>query len=80
MRPSTTDGHLLIDRHPEASNVWFVGGGSGHGFKLSPAVGEMVAEKIVSGKEVPAMFRLNPARNAKKPSTQFDDKNSSKRD
>ena len=77
---NSPDGHLLIDRHPEASNVWFVGGGSGHGFKLSPAVGEMVAEKIVSGKEVPAMFRLNPTRNAKKPSTQFDDKNPAKHD
>jgi sarcosine oxidase len=29
----TPDKNLLIDRHPEAENVWFVGGGSGHGFK-----------------------------------------------
>ncbi len=32
----TPDKHLLIDRHPEAANVWFVGEGSGHGFKLAP--------------------------------------------
>lgn len=74
---NSPDGHLLIDRHPEASNVWFAGGGSGHGFKLSPAVGEMVAQKVLSGKDVPALFRLNPAR-AKKPSTQFDDKSPAK--
>ena len=71
---NSPDGHLIIDQHPQAGNVWFVGGGSGHGFKLSPAVGEMVANQIVSGKSVPQIFRLNPARNAKKPSTQFDDK------
>ncbi|MEO6259763.1 MAG: FAD-dependent oxidoreductase [Thermoanaerobaculia bacterium] len=77
---NSPDGHLIIDKHPEASNVWFAGGGSGHGFKLSPAVGQMVAERIVSGKEVPPLFRLNPARIARKPSTQFDDKKPAKHD
>lgn len=71
---NSPDGHLLIDRHPGAGNVWFVGGGSGHGFKLSPVVGEITAKRILSGVEVPALFRLNAARNAKKPSTQFDDR------
>jgi glycine/D-amino acid oxidase-like deaminating enzyme len=28
-------------------NVWFVGGGSGHGFKHGPAVGEYVARQIL---------------------------------
>ena len=59
--------------------MWFAGGGSGHGFKLSPAVGEMVAQQVMSGKDVPALFRLNPAR-ARKPSTQFDDKSPAKHD
>src|SRR5215472_6079374 len=39
----TPDSHVIIDRHPAAENVWLVGGGSGHGFKHGPALGEMVA-------------------------------------
>lgn len=40
---NTSNGDFLIDRHPEFENVWLVGGGSGHGFKHGPAVGEYVA-------------------------------------
>ena len=34
---NSPDQHLIVDRHPGAGNVWLVGGGSGHGFKLGPA-------------------------------------------
>jgi monomeric sarcosine oxidase len=44
---NTWNGDFLIDRHPEMDNVWFVGGGSGHGFKHGPAVGEYVAGRIL---------------------------------
>jgi glycine/D-amino acid oxidase-like deaminating enzyme len=71
---NSPDGHLIIDRHPEVKNVWIAGGGSGHGFKLSPAVGEMVAGAVLAGKSVPEQFRLARLRDAKKPSTQFDRK------
>jgi glycine/D-amino acid oxidase-like deaminating enzyme len=47
----TPDSHFIIDRHPVAANVWIVGGGSGHGFKHGPAVGEMVAELILKDRE-----------------------------
>ena len=73
---NSPDGNLIIDRHPEASNVWLVGGGSGHGFKLSPAVGEMVASAILSGKDIPKIFSLERLR-AVKPRTQFESKRSS---
>ena len=43
---NTSNGDFLIDRHPELENVWLVGGGSGHGFKHGPAVGEYVAAMI----------------------------------
>jgi len=46
---NTWNGDFLIDRHPEMENVWFVGGGSGHGFKHGPAVGEYVAGRILGG-------------------------------
>jgi monomeric sarcosine oxidase len=44
---NTSNGDFLIDRHPEHGNVWLVGGGSGHGFKHGPAVGEYVASQIL---------------------------------
>jgi glycine/D-amino acid oxidase-like deaminating enzyme len=46
---NTSSGDFLIDRHPEIENVWFVGGGSGHGFKHGPAVGEYVVGRILDG-------------------------------
>jgi glycine/D-amino acid oxidase-like deaminating enzyme len=55
---NTSNGDFLIDRHPDLANVWLVGGGSGHGFKHGPAVGEYVAARIADGKPVDATFRL----------------------
>ncbi len=43
---NTSTGDFLIDRHPGLANVWLVGGGSGHGFKHGPAVGEHVCGLI----------------------------------
>ncbi len=43
---NTSNGDFLIDRHPLLDNVWLVGGGSGHGFKHGPVVGEYVAMRI----------------------------------
>jgi glycine/D-amino acid oxidase-like deaminating enzyme len=37
---ATPDTHFVIDRHPEFDNVWVAGGGSGHGFKHGPVIGE----------------------------------------
>ena len=68
---NSPDGHLIIDRHPEVKNVWIVGGGSGHGFKLSPAVGEIVTGAALAGKSVPELFRLGRLRDAKR-ATQFE--------
>ena len=40
---ASPDSHFIVDRHPAASNVWIAGGGSGHGFKMGPAMGEVLA-------------------------------------
>jgi sarcosine oxidase len=48
---NTSSGDFLIDRHPEFDNVWLVGGGSGHGFKHGPVVGEYVAARIEGSNE-----------------------------
>ncbi|MGH9442593.1 MAG: FAD-dependent oxidoreductase [Thermoanaerobaculia bacterium] len=55
---NTSNGDFLIDRHPERDNVWLVGGGSGHGFKHGPAVGEYVTARIVEGGAVDPRFSL----------------------
>jgi len=55
---NTSNGDFLVDRHPERDNVWLVGGGSGHGFKHGPAVGEYVAARIADGKPVEPRFSL----------------------
>ena len=69
---NSPDGSLIIDRHPTAANVWLLGGGSGHGFKLAPAVGELAAQAILTGKEVPEKFRLARLHEGEKRKTQFD--------
>jgi len=55
----TPDSHFIIDRHPENENVWLVGGGSGHGFKHGPAVGEMMAKLVLDDIESSAVWRLD---------------------
>ncbi len=51
---NTSNGDFLIDKHPGFENVWIVGGGSGHGFKHGPVVGEYAARMVLgSVKEEP---------------------------
>lgn len=59
---ASPDRHLLIDRHPAAANVWLAGGGSGHGFKLGPVVGRIVADAVMGKAEPDPVFRLAPKR------------------
>jgi sarcosine oxidase len=44
---NTSNGDFLIDRHPDFDNLWLVGGGSGHGFKHGPSLGEYVAAQVL---------------------------------
>jgi len=55
---NTSNGDFLIDRHPAIPNVWLVGGGSGHGFKHGPAVGEYVAARVLSDGTAEPRFSL----------------------
>jgi sarcosine oxidase len=55
---NTSSGDFLIDRHPEMENVWFAGGGSGHGFKHGPAVGEYLAGQLLDGAPSEPRFSL----------------------
>ena len=44
----TLDGHFWIDNHPEIKNLTVGSGGSGHGFKMGPVIGAMIA-KVAEG-------------------------------
>jgi sarcosine oxidase len=55
---NTSNGDFLIDRHPEMNNVWFAGGGSGHGFKHGPVFGEYIAQRILDGEPAEPRFSL----------------------
>jgi glycine/D-amino acid oxidase-like deaminating enzyme len=47
----TPDWHSIMDEVPGIEGLYLCAGSSGHGFKLSPAVGEMMANLILNGKQ-----------------------------
>jgi glycine/D-amino acid oxidase-like deaminating enzyme len=48
----TFDEHFWIDRHPETAGLTVASGGSGHGFKFAPVLGDLVAD-VVEGRPHP---------------------------
>lgn len=59
----TPDTHFIVAPHPTRDSWWLVGGGSGHGFKHGPALGEYVAD-CVEGSRVPEPFHALGPRSA----------------
>ena len=55
---ASPDSHFIVDRHPAAPNVWILGGGSGHGFKMGPALGEMAASLVLGERQPDPTFAL----------------------
>ena len=55
----SADGNLIVDTHPEAANAWIAGGGSGHGYKLGAALGEMLADQALGQREKEPFFSLS---------------------
>ena len=51
----SVDEHFIVDRHPALENVWLVGGGSGHGYKHGPVVGEYVARRVIGQDKEPEL-------------------------
>ncbi len=56
---NSPDTHFILDRHPAAKNVVLLGGGSGHGFKHGPALGEMAAKLVLAQAATPPLFSLS---------------------
>jgi sarcosine oxidase len=44
---NTPDDHFILDQHPDHANVTIVSPCSGHGFKFSPVIGEIVAQRLM---------------------------------
>jgi glycine/D-amino acid oxidase-like deaminating enzyme len=45
----TPDSNFIIDHHPEHANVVYAAGFSGHGFKFSAVMGEVMADLATEG-------------------------------
>lgn len=46
----TPDSQFIVDHHPSSKRVAFAAGLSGHGFKFSPVLGEILADLVLTGK------------------------------
>jgi sarcosine oxidase len=58
----TPDGHALVGPLPASPRTWLLGGFSGHGFKLSPAIGQVTVDLIRQGKTDLGLTYLSPSR------------------
>jgi sarcosine oxidase len=58
----TPDGHAIIGRPRAVGNVLIMGGFSGHGFKLSPALGQAAADLLLTGATDIAIGHLDAGR------------------
>lgn len=55
---NSPDGNFVFDTHPEAHNCWALGGGSGHGYKHGPALGELVAAVLANERPLVPLFLM----------------------
>lgn len=56
---NSPDGNLIFDQHPTIQNVWVLGGGSGHGYKLGPALGEFVSNVLTGQTKNNPLFLMS---------------------
>ena len=56
----TPDWSMIVDRAPGVDGMYLAVGGSGHSFKLAPAIGQCLAEMIATG--TPTTVDITPLR------------------
>jgi sarcosine oxidase len=56
---NTPDAHFIIDKLPSASNVWILGGGSGHAYKMGAAIGEKMVKLIGNRESINPIFSFD---------------------
>jgi sarcosine oxidase len=66
---TTPDTHFVIDREPRWGNAWVVGGGSGHGFKHGPVIGEYLSALVCGDADAAAALAPADDRFALRPRT-----------
>jgi sarcosine oxidase len=59
---NTPDLHFVVDWHPRHNSVVYAGGFSGHGFKFSSVIGEVLADMVTERRATPAAEFLRAAR------------------
>lgn len=73
----TIDYDFLVDEHPAWTNAYLVGGGSGHGFKHGPNIGEDAARLVLGeqrDEELATLFKLDERKFDLSKKKRFDDK------
>lgn len=68
---NSLDGHFIMAPHPDYGELVLLGGSSGHGFKVGPAVGKMTREYLLEGKGFPELFGLGRFGSAVERTSQF---------
>jgi sarcosine oxidase len=58
----TPDEHFVVGRHPGHDNVLVACGFSGHGFKFTPVLGEVLAQLVVDGSSPLSLEQFDPLR------------------
>lgn len=59
---NSPDRHFVIGPHPATDAVVVAGGFSGHGFKMAPAIGEVLADLVEKGETTHDIALFDPAR------------------
>jgi sarcosine oxidase len=58
----TPDEHFIVGPHPGHDNVVIACGFSGHGFKFTPVIGEVLAQLVVDGSSPHSLTLFDPRR------------------
>jgi len=67
MYTSTPDHHFVLAVHPEHPQVCVACGCSGHGFKFTPVIGEILADLAIDGSTTHPVALFDPCRPAVRP-------------
>jgi sarcosine oxidase len=62
---NTPDAHFIIDKLPTADNVWVMGGGSGHAYKMGAVVGEKMVKLVGGEGKIEPLFSFERFKNLK---------------
>lgn len=68
---NSPDGDFIIDQVPGVENALMMAGSSGHGFKMGPALGELLTEHLTKSRPIPEEFSFGRFQKAYQAKTQY---------